>query len=247
MLTTEGTLLRGRVRYRQPAAGFRSGIEPVLLAAAVPARRGEQVLEAGSGAGAALLCLAFRVPGVRAAGVEIDAGLAALAADNAAANGFGAMRVWHGALEEATGAAAALTPPFDHAMANPPYHPPEGTPSPLAARETAKRGSAPLVADWIRHLAGLLRHRGSLTLILPGHLVPAAMAAMEGADCRCATLFPLWPKAGRDAKLVLLQGIRQGRSPLRVMAGMVLHREQGGFTDAARAVLEEGKAVTLSG
>ncbi|HJS85951.1 MAG TPA: SAM-dependent methyltransferase, partial [Acetobacteraceae bacterium] len=61
MDVTGGTLLGGRVRYAQPAEGFRSGIEPVLLAAAVPARPGECVLEGGSGAGAGLLCLAARI------------------------------------------------------------------------------------------------------------------------------------------------------------------------------------------
>ena len=40
METTEGHLLGGRVRYAQPRAGFRSGIEPVLLASFVPARPG---------------------------------------------------------------------------------------------------------------------------------------------------------------------------------------------------------------
>jgi tRNA1Val (adenine37-N6)-methyltransferase len=53
MVTTEGHLLGGRIRYRQPDTGFRSGLEPVLLAASVPARPGEHVLEAGTGAGAA--------------------------------------------------------------------------------------------------------------------------------------------------------------------------------------------------
>src|SRR5277367_7136876 len=82
MELTEGHLLGGRVRYAQPRDGFRSGIEPVLLAAAVPARAGERVLEVGSGAGAALLCLAARVSGVVGLGLERDAALAALAADN---------------------------------------------------------------------------------------------------------------------------------------------------------------------
>jgi tRNA1(Val) A37 N6-methylase TrmN6 len=55
MLTTDGHLLGGRVIYRQPATGFRSSIEPVLLAASVPSTPGEHILEAGTGHGAALL------------------------------------------------------------------------------------------------------------------------------------------------------------------------------------------------
>ena len=85
---TDGHLLDGRVRYVQPRHGFRSGIEPVLLAAAVPARAGDRVLEGGSGAGAALLCLAARVPGVRGLGIEQDPALVTLAKRNAAANGW---------------------------------------------------------------------------------------------------------------------------------------------------------------
>ncbi len=86
---TQGHLLGGRVRYAQPRSGFRSGIEPVLLAAAIPARPGERVLEAGSGAGAALLCLAARVAGISGLGVERDPALVEIAASNAAANGWG--------------------------------------------------------------------------------------------------------------------------------------------------------------
>jgi len=65
---THGHLLGGSVQYAQPRHGFRSGIEPVLLAASVPAKAGDRVLEGGSGAGAALLCVAARVAGVDGVG-----------------------------------------------------------------------------------------------------------------------------------------------------------------------------------
>ena len=51
------------------------------------------MLEAGTGAGAALLCLTARVPGVYATGVEMDAAMAELAAANAEANGFSGIGV----------------------------------------------------------------------------------------------------------------------------------------------------------
>ena len=107
----------GRVRYAQPRQGFRSGIEPVLLAAAIPARPGERVLEGGSGAGAALLCLAARVPGVRGLGIEQDPALVPLARRNAAGE-------WSPGLEFIAADIASLPAlgVFDHACANPPYH-----------------------------------------------------------------------------------------------------------------------------
>jgi tRNA1(Val) A37 N6-methylase TrmN6 len=54
--------LGGRLRLWQPVSGYRAGVDPVLLAASVPALSGQSVLELGCGAGAAILCLATRVP-----------------------------------------------------------------------------------------------------------------------------------------------------------------------------------------
>ena len=59
---SEGTLLGGRVKLRQPVAGYRVAIDPVFLAAAVPATAGDRILDIGCGAGAASVCLAARVP-----------------------------------------------------------------------------------------------------------------------------------------------------------------------------------------
>jgi tRNA1(Val) A37 N6-methylase TrmN6 len=240
--TTQGHLLGGRVSHAQPRDGFRSGIEPVLLAAAIPARAGAQVLEGGSGAGAALLCLAARVPGVKGLGVERDPSLAALATHNAAVNGatglaFLVADITAMDLRPHLGPEAAL---FDHALANPPYHRSDGTASPRPARMQAKRGEPGLLAAWTRALAAPLRHRGTLTLILPAWSLPECLAAMAEAGCAPSALLPLWPKPGRPAKLVLARGVKGGRMPLRLLPGLVLHTEGGGYTPAAEAILRHG-------
>ncbi len=239
MLTTEDGLLGGRLRYRQPETGFRSGIEPVLLAASVPAVPGERVLEAGTGAGAALLCLHARIAGLASAGVELDPDLAALAAANAAANGFDDMCVIAGDIRS-----LPLPDPFDHAIANPPYHPP-GSASPLPVRERSKRGGEGLIGDWVARLASCLRPRGTLTFVMTAQAVPEAMHAFATAGCAATVLFPLWPKVGRDARLVLLRGVRGSRAPLRLAAGLVLHAADGGFTDAAQEILRRGRELPL--
>ena len=70
--TREDRLLGGRVRLIQPLQGYRAATDPVLLAAAVPAGPGERVLDLGCGAGAAVFCLAARVPGLELHGLEIQ-------------------------------------------------------------------------------------------------------------------------------------------------------------------------------
>src|SRR5262245_11299295 len=94
MMVTDDALLGGRVRLLQPARGFRTAVDAVLLAAAVPAVAGERVLDVGCGTGAAALCLLARLASagltdVRAVGLELQEHLVDLARRNVDRNGFG--------------------------------------------------------------------------------------------------------------------------------------------------------------
>jgi tRNA1Val (adenine37-N6)-methyltransferase len=245
---TEDRLLGGRVRLRQPRrGGLRAGIDPVLLAAAVPARPGELVLEAGCGGGAAFLCLAARVPGVVVRAVERDPALAALAAENAMANGLGPERAEVLVGEVRDRALARAGPRAAHAFANPPWWP-GGTPPPEPRRRAATHEDGAAAAGleaWTGFLAAGLAPGGSLTLVLPAALFDRGLAALAAAGCGSARLFPLWPRAGEAAKRVLLQGRLGHRGPARVEAGLVLHAAEGagGFTPAAEAVLRDAAAL----
>src|SRR4051812_41331165 len=80
--TTEDGLLNGRVRLRQPARGYRAGLDAALLAAACDAKAGQRVIEAGCGGGGALLAAASRRPDVHFTGVERDPKALILAREN---------------------------------------------------------------------------------------------------------------------------------------------------------------------
>lgn len=238
-MTAPGSLLGGRVRHEQLPDGHRTGIEPVLLAASIPARAGQRVLEAGSGAGAALLCLAWRVPRISGLGVEREAALAALARENAEVNGFAGLSFAAQALED-----WADVEKFDHAFANPPWHAP-GTESPDRRREAARRARPGLFADWTQRLAAALRPRGTLTLVVAADHFTECLAALDAAGCGGLSVLPLWPKAGRAARLVLLRGIKGSRATDRLLPGLVLHAAQSGYTAEATAILREGAPLAF--
>lgn len=238
---TAGTLLGGRVRYRQLTVGHRTGIEPVLLAACVPARPGDTVAEGGTGAGAGLLCLAARVPGITCWGVEADATLTALARENLAANGAVAT-VRHDGLPDL----AQPLPALDHAFANPPWFAAADTPSPDAWRVLARRQGGPgVLHEWAVALARTLRRGGTLTLVVPARAHDEAAAALAAAGCGGVVLFPLWPKAGREAKIAILRGVKESRAGARIAAGLVLHAAGGGFTAEAEAVLRHAAPLDI--
>ena len=240
MTRTTGTLLGGRVRYEQRAEGYRTGIEPVLLAASVPAAPGDHVLEAGAGAGAGLLCLAARVPGVTGVGIELDPTLAALADANFAANGFTSLSALAADLLAWQGNAAT----FDHVFANPPWHRANGTASPEPGRRAAKQAPAGLLASWVSTMARVLRPHGTLTLILPSCSLVEAVTALDAARVHEVTLLPLWPRVGTQAKLMMLQGKYLRRGPSRVLPGLVLHQDAG-FSAEAEAIISAGQKTIL--
>lgn len=233
MQLTHGHLLGGRLRYAQPEDGYRTGIEPVLLAAACLARPGERVLEAGCGAGAGLLCLAARVPGISGVGVELDPAMADLARQNLRDNGIDRIEIVTADIAD-----AALGR-FDHAFANPPWHDPRSSPSPIRRRRLAKQGGD--LERWVDALAAMLAPDGSLTLILPAAQLDrarAAIAPVAGGVCARG----LRPKPGRSPKLVIVQAWRGKRGAAPDLADTVLHQPDGSFTPPIEAVLRGGAA-----
>lgn len=240
---TEDHLLGGRVRLRQPRQGLRAGLDAVLLAAAIPARPGQRVLEAGCGGGAVFLCLAARVPGLAVLAVERDGALAALARANAEANGLAGAHVWAGDVRDR--ALATGLPRCDHAFANPPFWA-AGTAPPAARRGAmthATEAGAATLADWAGFLGLGLKRGGTLSLILPAARLAEGMAALAAAGCGGTRVLPFWPRPGQPAKRLLLQGRREGRGPSRLDPGLVLHAPGGGWTPAAEAVLRDAAAL----
>ncbi len=236
---TEGSLLDGKIRYRQFAAGHRSGFEPVLLAASVKASAGDRVLEAGCGAGAALLCLGHRIAGLSGLGLEIAPDLAALANENFKINqlnGFSSL-CWD--VEQ-----RGIEGRFDHIMANPPWHGGRSTQSPDRLRALAHHAGPTLLGNWVARLTDCLKPRGSLTLILPAAAFAEAASHLRAQGCGGVTLFPLWPRAGKAAKLIIIAARLGKRGPDRVTPGLILH-DDAGITPAAQAILRDGAAIDL--
>jgi tRNA1Val (adenine37-N6)-methyltransferase len=242
---TADAFLGGRVRALQPKSGYRAGIDPVLLAAAVPARAGESVLELGCGAGVAALCLGYRVQGVRLTGLEVQPAYAALARRNATENGI-AFEVIDG--DVALVPAALRERNFDHVIANPPYlRRAAGTRAEDGGRETALGEATPLAA-WVEAGMRRLRPGGRLTVIQRVDRLPDLLAAFEGRRAAIAVL-PLTPREGREATRFILAAVKGARGGFRLLAPLLLHegaahlRDGEDYAAAVRAVLRDGAAL----
>lgn len=243
--TTEDRLLDGRIRLRQPARGYRAGLDAALLAAACDALPGQRVIEAGCGAGGALLAAAARRPESRFFGVERDPEAVALAADNVALNGLGD-RVEVMAGDVGQPFARLGLAPFDAVICNPPFFD-----DPAALRAPSPEKTAAWMADgglpaWTPFLTKAVREGGTITVIHRADRL-ADLLDLLGAKAGSFQIRPVHPYADEPAKRVLVRAVKTGKAPLKLLPALVLH-ERGGakHTAEAEAILrgEAGLAWT---
>ena len=251
---SEDEFLGGRITLYQPRKGHhRSGTDAVLLAACTPAKAGELVVDLGSGIGAAGLCVAARVGGIRLLAVEIDADVATIAAANMArpdcAAHLAAASVLNCdvALRGEARIAAGLTENLaHHVIANPPYYRPERfQTSPNEARATAHMLTDEGMEPWFRTAVSILRKGGSFTVVQRADELPELLRLMEGRFGGI-TVQPFSPREGEAAHRVVIQGRKQSRAPFRLLPTIALH-DAGSDTPGQRieAVHRHGAGIDL--
>lgn len=244
---TRDALLGGRLAIIQPAKGHRAGTDAVLLAAAAPVKAGDVVCDLGASTGAVALIVAARQPSCRLLLVERDPALAALARENLALNGFeerGVVLVADVLADRGERIAAGLTlGGCDLVVTNPPF---------VETGSGARRSPDPARADahelppggfarWIAAAADLLKRRGRLALIQRADRLDACLESMRPFFGAIA-IRPVHPRQGEAASRILVTAVREGRGPLVIESPLVLHRDDGGFTERARR-LHEGEAL----
>ncbi|MGR3712750.1 MAG: tRNA1(Val) (adenine(37)-N6)-methyltransferase [Shimia sp.] len=245
---TDNAFLNGKLTLAQPTFGYRAGVDPVLLAASVPAHAGQSVLELGCGIGTALFCLGKRISGLSLHAVELQPDYAQLARENAYRNGLDAT-VLDGDL--ATMPDAFRQRRFDHVIANPPYFDRDAsTRAQDAGREVAMGEETPL-EKWVDVAARRLEPKGFATFIHRAERLPDLLGAFSGRLGSIQVL-PLQARVARDAGLVIVRGRKGGRADFRLHAPILMHQgaqhlqDGESYTPEIRAVLRDGAPLAFA-
>ncbi len=245
---THDAALGGRLRLTQPKRGHRFGHDAILLAAAVPAKSGDRVVDLGAGIGAAGLAVATRVPGIDVTLVEIEPALVALASGNIADNGFSesacAVALDVTASEAEFNAAGLRAGQFDHVMMNPPFNDTTLQASPDALRRRAHSSTEITLPMWIACAGRLLRDGGTLTLIWRAERLDDACAALTGLGATC--VLPIHSVAGELAIRVICRTAKGAGGDLVKLPGFDLNDADKQETAPARAVLRDAMPLPVA-
>lgn len=238
----EDGFLGGQLRLRQPQRGYRAGLDAALLAAACDAPPSARVIEAGCGAGAALLSAAIRRPATLVVGVEREAEAVALARLNIDANGL-RDRAQVIEADVARPFRNLGLAPFDAAICNPPFFDDPGAlRAPAPTRRAAWMADDGLAA-WTHFLIKAVREGGTITLIHRADRLDDILNLLA-PKAGSVQVRPIHPFADAPAKRVLVRAVKTGKAPLRLLPGFVLHERGGAHTPAADAILRGAAALS---
>ena len=233
---THDTLLRGRVKLFQPRHGFRSSLDPVLLAGFIDPPFGD-FLDIGCASGALSFLLLARDATARGSGVEIQPRLAALARQGAEVNGFGDR---YGVIVgdvRAKGAVAAQA--FDLVATNPPFRPVgEGVLPPLSEKALANHEVTLSLSAWLDVAARTLRSNGRLATIFPFVRWQELRMGLSANGFVVVRSRAVVPRPGDRPNRVLVEAWRSP-AQTRTDPALVVHDEAGYSAEVRRMLGEE--------
>jgi tRNA1(Val) A37 N6-methylase TrmN6 len=243
-MTSTDKFLDGRILLQQPIRGYRAGIDAVLLASAIHPRDHDKVLDVGCGVGAVMHCISAHHPKSSIVGLELQEDMVSLCRENIALNSKqDSLSIVQGDI---------FCPPedleansFDHVVSNPPYFDygaEAGSES--SAKSAARHLDQANIAEWVEACLRMVKPRGYFTMIHRANQMDSIVAALK-PRAGGITVFPLWPDEQSDAKLVIIQARKGVKSPSRLSAGLVLHKDDKSYTEKAKQLFRGLITLTL--
>jgi len=229
----------GGLKILQKRDGYRFSLDPVLLCAFARLKEGEKVADLGTGSGIIPLLLASRSGAGRVVGLEIQPDLADRARRSVRLNALEErVEILEGDLRVLP---KSLIPrSFDVVLANPPYRRQEsGRKAPGAERAAARHELAGGLEDFLAAAASLLKQGGRFYIVYLAERLAELLAAMRRERLEPKRLRCVHSRAAEEARMVLVEGRKGGRSGLTVAPPLFVY-EGKRYSDEVLAIYGEG-------
>jgi tRNA1Val (adenine37-N6)-methyltransferase len=229
-LTTD-TFFNGCIQVKQNRSGYRFSIDAVLLAWHTGPRPGDTVLDLGTGCGIIPMILAYRYPGIKVYGIEVQADLADIARLNIEENNMD-HRIFIRSMDMKWLNHDITSGPVDMVVCNPPFRKVRsGKINPDQQRAVARHEIKTTLQDVIKTTHGMLRTSGRFVIIYPAERITDILSQM-----RTTGIEPKWMRmihSGKNtiAKLILIEGKKGGRPGLKIRPALIIYREKGIYSD----------------
>ena len=218
----------------QKPGTFRFGTDSVLLADFAAPKRGEYIVDLGSGNGAIALLLAGHRPDAEIEAVELQPELADMAERSVLLNGLEKrVRVHCADMRDAWRVIGRER--CSLAVCNPPYGEPGGGRERSAEAERIARGGLD-PAEVAISASAVLKYGGRLCVAFPARRAFEMMAAMEESGLAPKRVRGVHARADRAPRLMLIEGVKGGGSGLHWLPPLILYEANGGVSAEWRRI-----------
>ena len=210
---------------------FCFGMDAVLLSGFARVKKGEKVLDMGTGTGIIPVLLASKTVGEHFTGLEIQEECAEMAARSVKYNNLeDRVSIRQGDIKEAVSIFGAAS--FHVVTCNPPYmigqH---GLTNPEAPKAIARHEVLCTFEDIAAQTARLLAPGGSFYLVHRPFRLAELIVTLSKYKLEPKRMQLVYPYADREPNMVLLQAVRGGKPRMTVEKPLVIYKEPGVYTE----------------
>lgn len=236
--TTTDTFYDGRIRVKQPISGYRYGIDSILLANMVSASPGDTVLDMGTGCGIIPLIMAYRNPGIRFFGLEIQPYMAELAVENVAENNM------KDHIDIRCQDLVSLQPEdlpeaVDLVVCNPPYQKKSsGRISPNPQRAAAKHEVWMTLETLLDAVRRMVKPSGRLAMVYPAARGAELLSQMQAFGIAPKSLIPIQSYPHTDAIIMIVEGVCGAQAGMTTQPPVCIWQTPGEYSSCVRQMFQ---------
>lgn len=229
-------LQRNGYRIIQNPEKFCFGMDAVLLSGFARAKRGDTLLDMGTGTGIIPILMEAKTECAHLTGLEIQEESADMARRSVALNGLEhKIDIITGDIKEADNIFPSAS--FDCITCNPPYMiDSHGLQNPDAPKAIARHELLCTLEDVVRQAAKLLKPGGRFFMVHRPFRLAEIMTTMSQYKLEPKRMRLVYPYADREPNMVLLEAARDGRPRLTVEKPLIVYREPGVYTQEIQDV-----------
>lgn len=240
MSYTNDYLLDKKVKIFQPIDGYRASTDAVFLSSLLDSKKvkkGDTILDVGSGTGAISLCLASRLKDVKITGIDIQKDLVELSNISSKENGFDDFLTYINTdIRQKTSLPSGT---FSFVITNPPYSD-HDMPSPNESKKLAHNHQDFDLTGWLSFCLKMLKPKGYLLVINRAEAINEIITAID-KKAGSINVLPIYSKLGQDAKRVAIIAQKTAKGITKILPPFYTHNEDGSYTDKAQSILRLGK------
>ena len=214
---------------------FCFGMDAVLLSGFARIRKGDHVLDMGTGTGIIPILLKSKTKGEHFTGLEIQEECADMAARSVAYNSLeSAIDIVCGDIKEAAGIFGAAS--FDVVTSNPPYMIGEhGLRNPYMAKAIARHEVLCTLEDVVSQASRVLKDRGHFFMVHRPFRLAEIFQVLMKYKLEPKRMQLVYPYIDREPNMVLIEACKGGNSRITVERPLIVYEKPGEYT---KAILE---------